>query len=275
MDPLARVTLLLAGIAAVSALGDPAPAPRPLASGPGDQAASAPAPLVAACAAGTLPDDGVCIPVPRVGAARPELQRAEGSHRDTAGRSQTYEHIPRRPERPADYRRYRFPVPLLPGQSFLGSGYDLHLPGAAQRQGPGFSTVGHGGVDLAQARGAEVRSVALEGQEGEAEIVHVGELFGTSVVTLHAVREAGRLREYLVVHGHLEAAAPGLAAGASARDGSLLGLVGDTGSPGIVHLHIEVRQVRDGVAIRGLSGGALTRSEHSVVCDPRNVLPLR
>ncbi|MCC6214531.1 MAG: M23 family metallopeptidase [Polyangiaceae bacterium] len=275
MDPVARVALWLGAIAALSALARPAPdapdgasSPRAAASGPGQ-------PLVAACGPGTLPDDGVCIPVPRLGVGAPELEAAEGSHRDASGRTRTYEHIPRRPERPDDYRRYRFPVPLLPGQSFVSSGYDLHLPGSNQRQGLGFSTVGHGGVDVAQARGTEVRAVALEGQEGDAEVVFTGELFGASVVTLHAVRAAGRVREYVVIHGHLEAAAPGLLPGTPVREGTLLGSVGDTGSPGIVHLHLEVRQVREKVAIRSVAGGALARSEHSVVCDPRNVLPLR
>jgi len=45
-----------------------------------------------------------------------------------------------------------------------------------------------------------------------------------------------------------------------------------------VHLHWEARRVREGVDARAkvkLGGGALLADDVSVVCDPRNVLPLR
>ena len=115
------------------------------------------------------------------------------------------------------------------------------------------SAVGHGGVDIAQKRGTEVRLVALEHQVGEAEVLYVGKLFGNSVVTRHALREAGKLRDYLVIHGHLDGPAPGLASGQNAREGTLVGFVGDSGSPGDVHLHLEIRRVRDGIDAKKLA----------------------
>jgi murein DD-endopeptidase MepM/ murein hydrolase activator NlpD len=92
------------------------------------------------------------------------------------------------------------------------------------------------------------------------------------------VREGGRLRDYVLLFGHLDAAAPGIAAGRPLKEGELVGFVGDTGSPELVHLHLEARRVREGVdmaeRIRTRSGGAALEADATVVCDPRNVLPL-
>jgi murein DD-endopeptidase MepM/ murein hydrolase activator NlpD len=228
----------------------------------------------ALCPAGTLPDAGVCVPVPLDAQGGGALGEQRNVHRDKKGRVQSYDHIPRRPERPADYRRYQLPVPPLPGQSFVTSGYDLDLPDAEQRRGPHLGAVGHGGIDIAQKRGTEALLVALENQVGEARVLYVGPLFGNSVVTHHSLREAGELRDYLAIYGHLQRAAPGLARGQSLREGALLGYVGDSGSPGDVHLHYEVRRAREGVGPEALGPGELTNNAKTVACDPRNVLPL-
>jgi murein DD-endopeptidase MepM/ murein hydrolase activator NlpD len=203
-----------------------------------------------------------------------ELAEARNQHRNRQGRYQEYDHIPKLPERPADYRAYRLPVAALPTQSFVTSGYDLDRPDAEQRRGPDFHAVGHGGIDIAQKRNAEVRLVRLEHQEGQAEVLYVGPLFGNTLVTRHAVREGGALREYLALYGHLERAATGLARGSSLSDGDVLGFVGDSGSPGVVHLHYEVRRVRAGFEARNLGTGDFTKNSRSVACDPRNVLEL-
>jgi murein DD-endopeptidase MepM/ murein hydrolase activator NlpD len=58
------------------------------------------------------------------------------------------------------------------------------------------------------------------------------------------------------------------------REGSLIGYVGDSGSPGDVHLHLEVRQVREGVNVAELAPGEIAKNDKTVVCDPRNVLRL-
>ncbi len=115
----------------------------------------------------------------------------------------------------------------------------------------------------------------LEHQDGPAEVVYVGPFFGTTVVTRHTVREAGRLRDYLVLFGHLDSTSPGIGPGALLREGDIVGSVGDSGSPGRVHLHLEVRRLRDGIDAAKLAPSALASAASSVVCDPRNVLPLR
>jgi murein DD-endopeptidase MepM/ murein hydrolase activator NlpD len=88
------------------------------------------------------------------------------------------------------------------------------------------------------------------------------------------LQEAGRLRQYVVLHGHLDRPGPGIVAGAKVAPGDTLGFVGDSGSPGIVHLHLEVRQVREGVNLAAIEIGRLADNATSVPCDPRNVLPL-
>jgi murein DD-endopeptidase MepM/ murein hydrolase activator NlpD len=232
------------------------------------------------CPAGTLPDGEVCVHIPGEdddGALAPS---AANLHRERSGRWAQYEQIPRRPDRSADYDAYRYPVPPgLPGGRTVVSGYDLDRPDEQQRRGRRLRAVGHGGVDLPQAKGTPVKLVPLEHQKSEAEVVYAGPLFGTSVVTLHTLREAGRFRDYVVLFGHLDAVAPGVGTGTLLRDGDVLGFVGDTGSPELVHLHLEVRRIRDGVDVKKAvaTGGAgrIVADDVSVVCDPRNVLPLK
>jgi murein DD-endopeptidase MepM/ murein hydrolase activator NlpD len=94
-------------------------------------------------------------------------------------------------------------------------------------------------------------------------------------VTRHAVREAGRLHDYLLFFGHMDSTSPDVRPGALLREGAHLGSVGDSGSPGRVHLHLEVRRLRDGVDAFKLGPAALASGASSIVCDPRNVLPRR
>ncbi len=226
------------------------------------------------CSAGELPDEGSCVHVAdddgfSTGEVRPNV------HRDRGGRTVTYDQIPRSPDRPANYDAYRYPTApgLAAGRSVV-SGYDLDAPDDRQRRGATLRAVGHGGVDLPQSRNAPVRMLALDHQEGDATVAYVGALFGNSVVTLHAVREASGLREYLLIFGHLQAPAAGLEKGSVLREGDLVGGVGDSGSPELVHLHLEARRVREGEApMKATSADALLNQ--SIVTDPRNVLPLR
>jgi murein DD-endopeptidase MepM/ murein hydrolase activator NlpD len=74
--------------------------------------------------------------------------------------------------------------------------------------------------------------------------------------------------------GHLERAAPGLQRGARVPEGTIVGFVGDTGSPEFVHLHLEIRRMREGVDPTEASAERVVAPDVSVVCDPRNVLPL-
>lgn len=223
-----------------------------------------------------LPDGEVCVHLPDTEEEGTDVAVSPNAHRERSGRWSIYDQIPRRPDRPKDYDAYRYPIPPgLAGEHSVLSGYDLDLPDPAQRRGRKIHAVGHGGLDLPQLKGTPIKLVALEHQQGNADVVYAGPLFGTTILTRHTLREGGQLRDYLVLFGHLASLAPGLARGAQVKDGDMLGTVGDTGSPELVHLHLEVRRVRDGVDVMKKSAAQLLESDVSVVCDPRNVLPLR
>lgn len=274
MQPLLRAAVVAAALSALvrAAAGSAKPAGAKPTARPSRTAGEQ---LPSVCPPGTLPDNGVCIPVPNSQLGGAALQAEKNGHHERSGRWRIYDQIPRRPDRPANYRRYRYPVPPEPGQSLVMSGYDLDLPDYEQRRGPGLKAVGHGGIDLAEPRGTRVRLVDLEHQVGNAEVLYVGPLFGNTVVTRHTVREGGHLREYLVLYGHLQGPAPGLHKGMTLEQGSLIGFVGDSGSPGVVHLHLEVRRVRQGENPADYTPREIVENAHTVVCDPRNVLPLR
>lgn len=267
-------------------------APRVLEGGPIASANAAPAtsapspandtlPLVPSCPSGTFLDDGACVVLPDdpawgedpVGA--PEGEIVPQGHFEKSGRWLVYEQIPRRPDRPVDYQQYLYPIPPgLPGGKFVVSGYDLDLPDHLQRHGK-MRAVGHGAVDLPQKRGTPIKMRPLDHQVGDAEVIHVGWLMGFSVVTRHTLREGGRTRDYVLIFGHLDGPAPGLVRGATLKEGDLVGFVGDTGSPELVHLHLEARRLRDGVEGSKLPPGRILAADVSIVCDPRNVLPIR
>ena len=192
-------------------------------------------------------------------------------HTDKQGAIIDYDQIPRRWDRPRDYDAYRYPVVSYPGWATVTSGYDLDLPDREQRRGT-MRAVGHGGVDLPQALGTKITLVPLAQQIGDAKVIHVGTLFGNSVVTLHAVREGGQRAHYILIYGHLDGAAPGLAPGQLLPAGGLVGFVGNSESPEFVHLHLEVRRVRDGVDPTSLVGYRIIAREATIVTDPRNVL---
>jgi hypothetical protein len=195
-------------------------------------------------------------------------------HYDKQGNWVEYDHIRRRPGRPQDYEAYRYPVAQLPGWGVVASGYDLDKPDDEQRRGK-MKAVGHGGVDLAQLKGAPIHLIVLSHQVGPAEVLFVGKLYGETVVTRHTLREGGRKANYLLFFSHLDEPAPGLWRGRMLRQGELVGFVGDSDSPDFVHLHLEARRVRDGIDPSKLSPERYLARDATVVTDPRNVLPLR
>lgn len=278
MPQLAPATAFAFVVAVVFTSGTPVPPIHVRAPGAGQ--AARPGLEDLACLPGTLPDGDVCVHLP-IGRDfdEPDAPAMRNAHREKSGRWAIYDQIPRRPDRPEDYDAYRYPVPAgMPDGHSVVSGYDLDRPDPSQRRGPTIHAVGHGGVDLPQARGTPVALVALEHQEGDADVLYAGPYFGTTVMTRQTVREAGRLRDYVAIFGHMDRIAPGVVAGRILKNGELVGFVGDTGSPELVHLHYETRRVREGVdVLKKLTSGpaTLTDDSVSVVCDPRNVLPLR
>jgi murein DD-endopeptidase MepM/ murein hydrolase activator NlpD len=219
--------------------------------------------------------DGICVALRSVVPDDVSGALVSNAHTDRGGNLVVYEHIPRRPDLSADYDRYEYPTQPWGGHT-VTSGYDLGRSDASQRRGPDFTAVGHGGVDLPQDRGAPVRVLALRAQQGDAEVVYAGHLFGTTVVLSHVIREQNTTRTYLSLHGHLDNIAPGIHKGQIVTAGTVLGFVGDTGAEGIVHLHYEIRLVRAGINPARVDRPTdLVAQNVSVPCDPRNVLPLR
>jgi len=277
-----------AAAAVLSALGALGAAPKASSPASAGQADDGPRGVVAMpCDERTVPDGTSCVPIPRadepIRQGGPAALPSRGTHASRGVGMTSYDHLPRRPDRPASADEFVYPVGSADQPPAVLSGYDLGRPGLAQRvSGDEAHQVGHGAVDLAAARGAPVHLVHLTGQEGPASVLFVGRLFGLTVVTSHSVRESGRLRQYLLFHGHLDRPAPGLVPTSAPSEGDVLGFVGDTGSPGNVHLHLEVRRVRADVDIGVLEktvGSALApklvSQAVSIPCDPRNVLPLR
>ena len=199
--------------------------------------------------------------------------------REVNGATLQYEQIPRAEGRPEDYELYVYPAPPgLPGGRSVGAGYDLDLP-EAQRRKVSRTLVGHGGVDVPGMRGTPITLVPIEHQSGDAEILFAGTFWGNTVITRHTRKEGGFVRDYVMIFAHLDKPAPAAVAGARVRGGEVLGGLGDSGAtPGATHLHLEVRRAREGVdlgEVAKVPNPAYALLGETIVCDPRNVLPLR
>lgn len=257
--------------------GAPAVVPSKIHAAAPPSSEGGPSPLAdGTCPNGTAPDGDACVHLTTLDDG-PVAEARTNGHHDRSGRWATYEQIARLPDRPPDYDAYRYPIPPgLAGGHYVVSGYDLDLPDEKQRRGATLKHVGHGAVDLPQVKGTPVQMIALEHQEGDAEVLYAGALFGTTILTRHTLREGGQTRDYVMLLGHLDSVAAGITPGTTVKEGQVVGAVGDTGSPSLVHLHLEVRRVREGVDLAKVPGGAAMIADSvSVVCDPRNVLPLR
>ncbi|WP_437713730.1 M23 family metallopeptidase [Sorangium sp. So ce448] len=290
-SPLVRGAAASALVLALGGIDDPEPPPPAVV--PPAAAARGAAGAAALCGPRTVPEGAACVPLPAPGAPLPEggaaaLSEPAGARPAGAGtRSQAQEHIPRRPERPASAAAYTFPIgaPDAPpgfllvedapaGAGALPAAGSVAVIGAARPEPPSWI----GGIDIAAARGERVAALRLEGQEGKAEVVFVGALSGITVATAHDVREArdvGRVRRYLLLHGHLDRPGPGVVAGARLDAGDVVGYAGETGSPGLVRLRLEARQIREGARLPELDAKRITDAAVTVPCDLRNVLPLR
>lgn len=233
----ASVAVAVAAVAAFAALGvrttrDSVPS--------GTKKSVLPPALSAPCPPGTLPDDGVCVPVP----AAPRPSEANNAER-----------IPRRPDRDPDYARYELPV-LSPEHPTV----EANAGSSGPDGGPARA-----GIVVNVRAGAPVRVVSLEGQEGPASVVYAGSLMGGSLVTLHVVHERDRQREYLVVLGNV-GQVPAVAPRAKLpRDAP-------AGTTTLAPLTLDVRLVRPNTDVWSVAPNALTDDATSISVDPRNVL---
>jgi hypothetical protein len=226
-----------------SAQPTPAAASEPRSSAP--EASAAP---LSGCGPGTLPDHGVCVPVPA------GSDRALDTAFDRRARGRAGNHIARKPDRPHELARYRWPL--------------------ADRSLIDLIELGTAGAMLPAAPGTEVKLVALEQQSGKAHVQYAGELVGKTVITRHVVREGAAEREYLLLFGSLAHLAEGVRAGSTLATGTVLGSVGDSAAPGRPQLYFEIRRPREGVALTELAPRELVHDAKTLSCDPRNVLEL-
>jgi hypothetical protein len=238
--PIVAAAVFAAAAAAIAALAGRAPRasfaelPRPSAS------VTSLAPSL--CPPGSLPDNGVCIPVPSPERAAPRFASSE--------------RVPRRPDRPPEYTRYSLPVDRIASVAELGD-----------RVAPDGGAL-PSGIALRADPGAPVAALTLDGQEGAARIAYQGLLWGPTVVTLHTVRERGASQKYVVALGGLGSLHP-RAIGDDVSPGAELGKVGAS------ELFVETRLLRPGVDPRPLSAAALLSDANSTPTDPRNVLGLK
>jgi len=260
MQPLVRAAVFAALVAAVGAFGltkQKAPPPQPA---PKNSVVPVAPPVAVACGPNQLPEGDACLPIPRSG-------QTEGpgalDHVPRALRERG-EVIPRLPERPADASAYRFPL--------AGSSKPVVLAGLDLPAGtvPDVD-IGPAAVLLGASNGDEVVVVTLEGQEGPAEVAFVGELVGPTVITAHMVRDGGRLRQILLVHGYLDRASEHAIVGSSVEEGDVLGYVGSSPAGRDV-LYVEARQVRQGTNLSAVEPVKLLDDSTSIACDVRNVL---
>lgn len=241
---MAVATAALSALLAVIGWETRSAAPEPLPRAA--EAAPSASSLPSLCPPGTLPDHGVCIPVPQ-----PRASASAGNPR-----WQVYDRLPKLPDRPADYGRYRYPVTV---------------PGSGPHLLARTSDLRHDGLAIAAEPGAAVRALGLRGQVGPGRVVYVGPLVGQTVITEHTVRDHGRERKYLIVSGGLARSATGVHVGLSVGGATPLGFIGAQDP----HLYLEVRRLREGVDVKKLDVKALLDDARSVLCDPRNVLPLK
>lgn len=216
------------------------------------------------CGQRAIPEGDVCVPLP---AANQSIGPAQAVRTPPRARDDTQAVLlPRHPDRPAEYAAYVLPIAVPDGVRVVS---DLHGP-----RGPGERT----GVDFAATKGDEVVLASLEGDHGNARVVFVGEDAGITVATLHSTREGDIARSFLVIYGHLDRPGPGIVPGARVKPGDVIGFAGDSGSPGMEQLYLEIRQVREGALQRlvpddtAVPKARLADDALSIATDIRNAL---
>jgi murein DD-endopeptidase MepM/ murein hydrolase activator NlpD len=243
----------------------PEPPPRPA---PASAAPAAPiGGLRAVCGMRAIPEGDACIPLPSP--SMPIGPAEAGRTPPTAKDDTAAVFLPRRPDRPPEYTAYTLPIEASPVRVLSEAGG----AGPSAQRALGERT----GVDFAVAPGDRVTVAAIEGQEGDARVVFVGEDVGVTVATLHSVRDGDVTRSIVMIYGHLDRPGPGIVVDTRVNPGGVIGFGGDTGSTGIEQLYLEARVVRDGALPRLMPDTAIPRSRLaddalSIATDVRNVL---
>ncbi len=173
--------------------------------------------------------------------------------------------IARLPNRPEQFSRYQLPVdPVLAV---------LH-PTDDMQTGRLIQTTPQLGIRIETGEGSPVTLVELEGQEGPADVLLVGQLHGITVVTRHRIRGAKGVQDYLVLYGQLARPGPRITNGASLSPLSVIGFVGAGHDDETPQLALEIRRVLSPLeAPKQLSD--LLNPARTLAVDPRNLLPLR
>lgn len=255
MHPLVRGAAAAAVLTALGSLDRRAPEP-PRGVAPSAEMRGVDG-LPAPCSPGTLPEGPVCVRIPEE-VEKPPL---EGEMPRPVGRSGVdADRIARRPDRPADPAAYSYPVGGDRAPRILGGGRERGVESDLP------------GLHIAARPGEKVVLLALDHQEGQAEIVHVGDVFGPTVVTRHHVEDGGQKRDVLLFHGRLDRVEPSLAAGAKLEAGAALGFAREGNGGGLIEIYLEARVLREGAAI---DPKKLTDASIALPIDPRDVLPPR
>lgn len=166
--------------------------------------------------------------------------------------------VPRLPSRPEDYEAYLLPVdPLL-------RVYAAEPPSAYDEQP-------RHGVYLAGEPGSAVTLADLEGQEGDAEVVLVGDLYGVTVVVRQRARIGSVSHDYLVFYGELARPGPSIVSGAKLGPAAVIGYLAEDDEAAVYY---EVRQQQAELSRPAEHLSQLARSSLSVAVDPRNLLRL-
>ncbi len=240
--------------AVLAALGTLAEPPKPAAPA----SASGPT-FVTFCGPGEVPDGPSCVPV----TASDEKPPSKAPLDPVV----VSDHIPRRPDRPADYAVFAMPLgdaehpPVLHKRTSLDAEAD--------------------GVYVESAANAGIVALSAEGQTGPSEVIAVGEVIRgpittgrpvLTIITKNAVKDAEKERVFLFVYGNVERVAAGVSVGSRLATGAALGTAGPSGDGLGSEIYFETRLLREGVGLEGLDPQRIRDPAISVAVDVRNVL---
>jgi len=243
------------------------------------------APRALRCPPDSVPDWNVatgrtaCLPLPNSGdalrAARSRRLAEGGAERLRLPTSAAEQRIPRLPNRAVGYEMYRLPAeaigPVAEASPTTPSGLPLDAPPSSVP----WESSAKVGVRIETDDDAPVTVASLDGQEGTARVLLVGELYGVTVATRHEVRSPAGLRSYVVFYGHLDRPGPQVVSGVEVESATVVGYAGDDDGQQTPHVYVEIRQLRHTATPDPRYLSDLASNATSIPTDPRNVLALR